>query len=70
MIENLAKLRQQLIADKRLLPNPKLSGFDLKETDPCRLNRLSLEQQRKRAIELLHLVQTGQTKGHRGLRKF
>ena len=49
MIVNLAELRQQ-----RLSPPPP----EFNPADPGRRNRLSLEQQKKRAKDLLHALQS------------
>ena len=50
MIENLAELRHQLFQKS---PNQSTSNFDFVSDDPRRMPQLSLEQQKKRAKELL-----------------
>ena len=60
MIENLAELRRQLLEQNPTLKQPVIADFDLPQGDPRRMPRLSLEQQKKRAKELLKSIKTGE----------
>lgn len=59
MIENLAELRRQILEDNPNLKQPSITEFDLPSGDPRRMPRLSLEQQKKRAKELLKSLKAG-----------
>jgi len=61
MIENLAQLRGQLIKNNPDLKQPLMSVFDLSVDDPRHMPRLSLEQQKKRAKELLRALKRADT---------
>ena len=60
MIESLAELRCQLLEQNPTLKQPIIANFDLPQGDPRRMPRLSLEQQKKRAKELLKSLKAGE----------
>ena len=60
MIENLLELRRQLLKDNPNLQHIPISAFDFDSGDPRRMPRLSLEQQKKRAKDLLRSLNAGE----------
>jgi len=60
MIENLAELRRQLLKENASLKQPSITAFDFPSGDSRRMPRLSIEQQKKRAKELLKSLKAGE----------